>query len=252
MDGTTANSTDPTQEGKAPPPIAAWVLLLVTLGCAGQDPGGASTWVGHTYFATPADPYTYLTRPKNSEVADVMANFIPNFLLRVNGVSNNEVAITVAPAKRQTEPPEQDLCNVTKDVSAEVSGYPNIRIGPTDFPLFLTTPPTKKTQVTAKATVHAFSLSDVLPQGAEPSEAGRFSALVDVREVSSLVTVLEGASPEEMCETFKSKYATECVACPDSQVLCLLFESQEFGATETATSVRSMSESDLDPSCPKP
>jgi hypothetical protein len=251
MDGANTNPTDPAK-GTASMGIVAAALLLATLGCAGQEPGGASTWVGHTYFATPADPYTYLTRPSNSDVADVMASFIPNFLLRVNGLQNGKVAITVAPAKRQTDPPEQDLCNVTLDVDAEVSAYPNIRIGPTDFPLFLTTPPTKKTQITAKTTVRAFSLSDVLPDAAEPSETGRFSALVDVREVSSLVTVLEGASPEEMCETFKSKYATECVACPDAQVLCLLFESREFGATETVTSVRSMSESDLDPSCPKP
>jgi hypothetical protein len=252
MDGATTNSTKPLNPSTASIRIVACVLLFATLGCGESNPGGASTWVGHTYFATPADPYTYLTRPSNSSVADVMANFIPNFLLRVNSAANNEVRITVAPAKRQTDPPEQDPCNVTMDVTAKVSSYPNLQIGPTDFPLAITTPPTKTTQITVRATVHAFSLSDVLPNGAEPSEVGRFSALVDVREVSSLVTVLEGATPEEMCEAFKSKYATECVPCPDSQVLCLPFESQEFGATETATSVRSRSESDLDPSCPKP
>jgi len=229
------------------------IALVLAAGCGeNSQADGPSAWAGHTYFTTPADPYTYLTQPAQSSVAQQMAKFIPNFLLKVNSVSEDTVAITIAPAKKQTNPPEQDPCNATVEVSATVSSYPQIQIGPIDFPLFITNTPKDEPSVTAHATVRRFSLADVLPDGNTTSEKGRLSALVDAREVNSLVTVLQGESPEGVCAAMKETFDTECVPCPDSQVLCLLLEAEGFGAEAAEINVRPMTESDVDPSCPKP
>ena len=226
-------------------------VLTVALGCGNGSPAG-SPWVGHTYLVTPADPYTYLTKPSSSTIAKTLANFIPNFLLQVNGVSGSQFAITIAPAKKQTNPPEQDLCNVSVDVDATMSSYQKIQIGPTDLPIYITNSPEDKPPVTAKTTVRELSLSDVLPNGSTVSETGKFSALVDAREVNTLITIQEGLSGEQVCNLMKDSFATDCVPCPDSQILCLQFEAEALGATETETNVKSMTESDLDSSCPKP
>jgi hypothetical protein len=208
--------------------------------------------VGHIYLASPADPYTFLTKPSNWVAAQQFAEFIPNFLLKVNGASENKVAITVASAKKGTDTPEQDLCNVTVDVRATVSSYPSIQIGPMELPLHVTNSPEGKPSVTAQVTVHEFSLSDVLPNGNAPSEAAKFSALVDARDVVSLINVLKGQPPEAVCTTMQSTFATDCVPCPDSQVLCLLLEAEQFDTSEVEIEVKSTTESDLDPSCPSP
>jgi len=240
---------------KTPTPLGAPLVIAVLLlapGCNQGSTDNSSTWVGHTYLATPADPYTYLTKPRNSSVKELLASFVPNFLLKVHGVSGDKVAITVAPAKQQTDPPEQDLCNVTVEASAKVSSYPAVQLGPMDFPLIITATPDGKPALTAKTDIRGFTLSDVLPRGTEVSETGKLTALVDAREVYSLVTLLQAKSAEDMCQFMKSSFATECVACPDSQVLCILIEADQFGADEVKTDVKLITESDLDPACPRP
>jgi len=234
--------------------LALGVLVLLP-GCGVSDGEGNtanSTWVGHTYLVTPADPYTYLTKPSSSTVAKKLADFVPNFLLRVNGAIDDKVSITVAPAKKQTDPPEQDLCNATVEVEATVPLYPSIHIGPTEIPLYITSTPQGKPPITGRITVKEFSLTDLLPNGSEVSESGRFSALVDAREANTLATIQEGLSAEDLCLILEEDFATECVPCPDSQVLCMLFEAEEIGAIRTETEVKPMAESDLDSSCPQP
>jgi hypothetical protein len=234
-------------------PLAlAGMMISAGCGASGSEGNTANTWVGHTYFVTPADPYTYLTKPASSTVAKKLANFVPNFLLKVNDASDDKVAITVAPAKKQTDSPEQDLCNTTVDVEATTSSYPSIQIGPTEIPLYITSTPSGKPPITGRITVREFSLTDLLPNGSAVSESGRFSALVDAREANTLVTIEEGLSGEELCLILQDEFATECVPCPDSQVLCMLFEAEEIGAIRTETKVKPMTEADLDSSCPKP
>jgi hypothetical protein len=233
-------------------PALIVAVLLLGPGCSQGSTDNPSAWVGHAYLATPADPYTYLTKPRNPSVKELLAKFIPNFLLKVNGASGDEVSLTIAPAKKQTDPPEQDLCNVTVEASAKVSAYPNIQIGPMDLPLVITATPEGEPAMTAKANIRGFALSDVLPKGSTVSESGKLTALVDSREIYTLVTALQGQSAEEMCKLMKSTFNNECVPCPDSQLLCILLEADEFGADEAAIDVKTVAESDRDPSCPKP
>ena len=215
-------------------------------------PEGPSAWVGHAYLVTPADPYTYLTEPQDRTLRRELAKFIPNFLLKVHSATSDQVLLTIAPAVKQTTPPEQDLCTVTVEASATVSSYPKIQIGPMDIPLYVTNAPEGKASVTARIVVREFSLSDILPNGGTVPENGAFSALVDIREVAPLLTNMAGLSPQEVCSVIKDSFATDCVPCPDSQVLCLSFQAEDLGATDADTKVKSISDSDLVPSCPKP
>ena len=227
-------------------------ILVAVAGCGQSQADGPSAWVGRAYLVTPADPYTYLTEPSDRTLTKALATFIPNFLLKVNSVSGGQVELTVAPADKQNTSPEQDLCTVTVEASATVSSYPKIQIGPMDLPLYVTNTPEGEASVTVRTTVREFSLSDVLPSGDVVSETGKFSALVDIRELAPLLINMKGLSPEQVCDVIKSEFTAECTPCPDAQVLCLLFEAENIGATEAATNVKTVSESDLAPSCPQP
>jgi hypothetical protein len=225
---------------------------MVSCGDQASEKQSPSVWVGHTYVATPADPFTYLSSPSNRTAAEQLADFVPNFLLKVTSASADKVTVVIAPAKKQTNPPEQDLCNVTVNAVATVSSYPKMQIGPIDFPLYITNPPTGEDAITAHVTVHEFSFADILPRGSQVSEAGKFSALVDAREIMPLVRAMQGQSAESLCAAMKQSFATECVTCPDSQVLCLHLEAADFGADETTVDVASLTQTDLDAACPKP
>lgn len=227
-------------------------LLIASQGCGQNRSDSASDWVGHAYLVAPADPYTYLTAPDDRTLTKQLAKFIPNFLLRVESATSDRVKLTIAPAVKQTTPPKQDVCNVTVEASAAVSSYPKIQIGPTDLPLYVTNAPEGETPVTARIVVREFSLSDVLPNGSAESETGKFSALVDLREVAPLLTNMEGLSPQQVCNVIKSNYTAECTRCPDSEVLCLSFQADDLGATAANVDVMPMSDSDLGSSCPKP
>jgi hypothetical protein len=229
-------------------------FLIGASGCgqSQSQPEGPSAWAGHAYLVTPADPYTYLTEPKDRTLRKQLAQFIPNFLLRVHSATSDKVLLTIAPAIKQTTPPQQDFCNVTVGASATVSSYPNIQIGPMDIPLYVTNAPEGKASVTARIRVREFLLSDILPTGGTVSESGAFSALVDIREVAPLLVNMAGLSPQQVCDTIKNDFATECAPCPDSQVLCLSFQSEALGATDADITVKPISDSDLVPSCPKP
>lgn len=227
-------------------------LLIAAMGCEQSHSDSASEWVGHAYLVTPADPYTYLTAPDDRTLTKQLARFIPNFLLKVKSTTADKVQLTVAPAIKQTQPPKQDACNVTVEASATVSAYPKIQIGPMDLPLYVTNAPEGGTPVTARVVVREFSLSDVLPKGGTESEAGTFSALVDLREVAPLLTNMEGLTPPQVCNVIKSNYNAQCAPCPDSEVLCLLFQADDLGAIAADIDVKAVADSDLLPSCPKP
>jgi hypothetical protein len=227
-------------------------LLIGALGCEQSRSDSASEWVGHAYLVTPADPYTYLTTPDDRTLTKQLAKFIPNFLLKVKSATADKVQLTLAPAVKQTKPPKQDGCNVTVEASATVSMYPRIQIGPMDLPLYVTNTPEGEAPLTARITVREFSLSDILPKGGTSSETGAFSALVDIREVAPLLLNMEGLTPPQICNVIKSNYTAECAPCPDSEFLCLLFQADDFGAVDADTDVKTVADSDLPPSCPKP
>jgi|GEM_PF-2743184 len=238
-------------------PLALLQTLATVLAAAGcgestAETGTPAAWVGHTYLATPADPYTFLTSPSNSLAAKQMAGFIPNFLLEVTSFSAGVLAITLAPAKKQSDPPEQDLCNITVNAVASVPSYPKVQIGPMDLPLYITNPPTGEGAITAFVTVSGFSLTDVFPDRDRVSESARFGALVDAREVAPLIKLMEGATPEEVCAAMTQSFATECVPCPDGRVLCLRLEAAGFGAEQANAEIIPLAQSDLDSSCPRP
>lgn len=232
--------------------VIGLALSMVTQGCGQSQSTSASDWVGHAYLVTPADPYTYLSVPDDRTLTKQLAKFIPNFLLKVQSATADKVVLTIAPAIKQTTPPKQDACNVTVEASATVSSYPKIQIGPTDLPLYVTNASEGESPVTARIVVREFSLSDVLPSGSTTSESGKFSALVDLREVAPLLTSMEGLTPPQVCNVIKDNYTAECTACPDSEVLCLLFQADDLGATDEDIDVKPVSDSDLGSSCPKP
>ena len=182
-------------------------------------------WVGHTYLLqTTAGNWV-----EPSGIGGDIAPYVPRFLIQVESGSGNSMNLVLGAA---TAAGAQEMCNPTTSATATVS-YPDSVIGPVDFPAYLVNPADEHnaTDIITNPVIADLTLTNVLPDGDTPAEAGLINAVMDARQVAKMFTQLGDNPTEETVCTAVQSYAP-CVACRDGLPWCLPLKATRVGATE--------------------
>ena len=207
---------------------------------------GSSQWVGKTFLLdTPAIGESNWTEP--SGFGSDIGSYVPQFLIGVEAGSGDALTITLATATAGV----QDPCNVTTPVTSSGAEYPNSLIQATAVPVIIMN---TKTLAKVPATVHNFTLKNVLP-GASAATNGELDATVDVADLYSLFYAF-GANPtkDSVCSPTDSTkglpaFGVNCETCPQQNggSYCLTLQAVQIGATLAPSPVKTVLASDIDP-----
>ena len=168
-------------------------------------------------------------------------DFVPTFLLHVNGDDPNDFDVTLGTARGGT----QDACNTTSVVGA-TANPPRSTIGPSQVSLFIQY---ASDSVAVRSTIYDLTIKNVLPTGDEPTDSGELTATLDFRELYPLVTTLIMPTPASVCASFEDTYSAPCVPCPnDGDPFCLTVKATDLAAVRTDTPIEPIDS--VDPSCP--
>lgn len=168
--------------------------------------------------------------------------FVPDFVLSVGSVYGGSLEVTIGTAVGG----QQDFCNPTVRVLADAM-YPNLSIGPIEFSLHIAH---VNEPVQVSTTVHAFTLTNVLPEGDSPAEAGELGGVLDMRDLYPLFTALADPSPDVVCDAISAALGSDCQACPtDGESYCLTVRAGNLGAEVAQTALEPIGPDELAPSC---
>lgn len=216
------------------------LLAPLAIGCGSdsKDPGGSEgpAWEG-TYLID--IPQTAWVEPEG--IGEDVGLFVHQFILDVEGVSATEYSVTMGPAKDGA----QDTCSKTATVSA-TGTPPNLTIGPVEFELFLPAAEGATMEFAdykVIARIPDFTLTNVLPDGDTPAEAGELSATADARDLWPLFYQVLSANPDTVCGTIEQAGGAPCVACDDDEPYCLTMVARGIGAVPFDGSLERISES---------
>jgi hypothetical protein len=217
----------------------AFVVAPFLVACGGDDdepPAESNEWAGHTYALNIGERSWREPRGAINDIKD----YVPQFLLEVQGESPDEFEVLMASGKDD----QQDPCNPT----ASLSGSGNA-VGPGEFLLRIEH---LREDIVVQATLHDWTLTEALPVGGTVSETGLFSATLDGRDVAPLFTQIDSdPTPDELCAALEQlSPPAPCEACPhDGEVYCLTLTAENVGLTEvTGTTITEIDEA-TDPSC---
>jgi hypothetical protein len=206
----------------------------------GGGPSKDAPWVGNTYVLT--IPSANWTQPPN--IGSDIGSFVPQFLIGIGQSSGNTMTVTIGTAENGV----QDPCNVTTQVTADGSGYPNATITVDALPLRIVN---TVSGVVVDATARNFTLTNVLP-GSPAANSRTLSAILDISELYPLFNQVpvESRTPAGVCGVLQQEANTPCVACPTTnQPYCLTLEAVQLGAVEGTPAVMSIASSDVPASC---
>jgi len=209
-------------------------LLAFAAGCTVEE---ENPWNGTTYLLDIESQDWSEPRGIGREIND----FVPSFLLRVDGDAPDAFDVTIGTADLAGE---QDPCNPTNVFGATASP-PAMMLGPTQYSLFIKH---NVDPVAVESTIHDLTMKDVLPDGDTPSSVGEFSATMDFRELHPLFTILVDPTPEQVCTLFEDNYSSPCMPCPnDGEPFCVTVKAIGLGATPWSGAIEPVDA--VDPSC---
>jgi hypothetical protein len=220
--------------------------LLATLAACGDsgDPASGPSskeWVGKTFLLdTPALPPGYWVQPRG--IGGDVGAYVPQFLLGVQAGSGDDLLITLTTTLGQPNPGVQDTCVPTTQVTASGSGYPNIDIQASSFPMRVYD---EKRQVYVNGTAHNLALKNVLPGNQDTSSAS-LVATVDIEDLYSLFTLI-GPNPtkDDVCSTLQAQGNIPCETCAHSgRAYCLTLKAVQVSTTPVATPVQTITAPD--------
>jgi hypothetical protein len=216
-------------------------LLPFALACGSDDEQNDNPWENRSYKLE--IPATHWSEPP--QIGNEIGAFVPAFVLQVSGSAPDDFTVMVGTADATGA---QDLCSVTSEFRASSADRPSVQIGPASLAVHLVHP-TQPVEV--DASIYDMTMTDILPDGATPAEAGEFAAIIDARELYPLFTLLPEPSAEAVCAALDS-YMASCVPCPsDGESFCLPLKAVDLGANEVAGgSVVPVDVATRDPSCP--
>ena len=202
-------------------PLLALALLLS--GCGDDEKTAAShPWAGKTFLLE--IPQERWSDPP--QIGEEIGRFVPQFLISVEGGSGDTLNMAVGTANGGV----QQMCNPTTEIEVDGSGYPEVQIGPSEFPIYLRN---EEEDITVNATVHDFTLTNVLPEGDVPTDDGDLSAVMDVRELYPMFYQIIAPSPDSVCTAMAG--TADCEPCPqDGEIYCLTIQAMYIGASELA------------------
>jgi hypothetical protein len=234
------DDTDDTMTGSTAAPSGG--TATTTTGGTAMDStatgGDASPWTGRTFL---------LTVPENNWISPEgigpeIGPHVPSFMMMVNSGTSSSVEVTVTSADATGA---QEMCTPTTMAPTTAGPYPDVQIGPFDFPVHLKT---QDGSVHVNATIMGMTMKNVLP-GAEPAEDGEVVATLDMREIWPMFTILMAENGDDVCTALES-FGAPCQACPsDSQVYCLTIEAILLGATEVSAPVTPVDAATLPATC---
>ena len=219
-------------------------VILAVAACSGGSSGGGgpakdAAWIGNSYVLT--IPEANWTKPPN--LGGDIGSFVPQFLIGVAQSSGYTMTVTIVTAMNGV----QDSCNVTTQVTADGSGYPDAIITVPALPLRITN---TVSGVVVDTTVRNFTLTNVLP--GTSTKSGDLSAVLDISELYPLFNQIPAASrtPDGVCGVLKSEASTACATCPTTgQPYCLTLEAVQLQAVEGTAPVMSIASSAVPSSC---
>jgi hypothetical protein len=216
--------------------------LLCTVGCSSKEEDKSNPWVGHTYALT--IPEASWTDPPG--VAGEIGSFVPRFAIQVEGASGDQLDVLLGVVDEQGQ---QVTCNPTTATKAVSTGSSGFELGPVSVPIYVENLDDQGMGPKVIGTVYGLKMSNVLPDGATPAEAGTFEGILDAREFYRLFTVLMAQSGQDVCDGVKNMteqagLVVTCGACPnDSEPLCLTLKAANLGATEIDTTLQPIDKS---------
>jgi hypothetical protein len=212
------------------------LLVLSTLaflaGCGDHTPA----WAGKTFLLKV--PAANWSMPRG--IGGDIGAFVPDFLIRVDGGSGDDLKVTLATAPAPAD--VQDPCNPTSGLMVSAATYPNSQIVAPALPMRLVD---TENSIIVNTTIHDFTLTDLLP----PAMEGTLTATVDVSEVYPLFTLIPNATKESVCTQLEA-FGAPCAICAFSnQPYCLTLQAVQLGATPVPTTVSPLAPSGIPASC---
>lgn len=204
-----------------------WLLLTIFPLCAcSSESEPKDPWDGNTYL---------LEVPKNNwseprGIGDEIGEFVPFFMLQATADDDGGYTIKIGTSNSEAE---QDLCTPTSVFEATSGAKGEITIGPGDFPVHLQH---VSEDVAVNATIHDLTISNVFP----PAEEGELTAIMDIRELYPLFTLIPDPSTETVCNALES-FEAPCEVCPfDGKAFCLSLKAVRLGATRIEAAVETV------------
>ncbi len=220
-------------------------VILTVAACSGGSSSGSgpakdAAWIGNTYVLT--IPPANWTQP--ADIGGDIGAFVPQFLIGISQSSGDTMSVMMGTAMNGV----QETCNVTTQVTADGSGYPNATITVPALPLHIVN---TVSGVVVDTTVRNFTLTNVLPNGSTVAKNGGLSAVLDISELYPLFNQIPTSvrTPDGVCKALATANAT-CAACPTSgQPYCLTLEAVQLGAVEGTTPIMPIAASAVPASC---
>lgn len=213
-------------------PLICLPLLGLAGACGTPDDEESNHALSNKGFLLTIETSNWTKPPMAEQISD----YIPQFVVKFGEGSASSMPYVLASSKNGA----QDPCGPTVSGTTTVEPF---GLGPVEFPLHLVHPDTTK-NLTANTTVHGFTLTDVIPDGATLAQ-GSLTANVDIRQVYKLFTMIgiggqSPDNPEVVCNQFQAEAdqaGTTCGPCSDGQPYCLPLQADFLSATETPMAI---------------
>lgn len=202
-----------------------------------DDTGGASEWEGKTYLLTIPD--ANFSDPRG--VGDDIGPYVPQFLMEVTSVDGNDVELVIGAAIDD----QQDMCTPTTTATGEAD-YPDIEIGPVDFPMHIEH---ENQPVAVDTTIYDMTFKNLLPEDGEVPRDGEFVGTMDFREVAPMLTLANPRTPERVCDLLLDQLGAECQGCSDDDPFCLTLTAILLGAEESDLELERISADEVGEDC---
>jgi|GEM_PF-6111405 len=192
--------------------LAVFVVGPLVAGCSSDSnkptsPSG-SAWAGKTYLLNIPD--TRWKKP-SGDVGREVGQFVPKMIFTLENATDG-VDVLLGTSDEQGV---QNMCSPTVETKA---AEPEKQIGPVTTKLHIT----NDIGSSLFATAHDLTLTNILSETPEATtQAGQFTARLDVREVYSLFHELGNPTADVVCDTLQNSFEISCIACPDGQTYCL-------------------------------
>jgi hypothetical protein len=201
-------------------------------------------WAGKTFLLdTPQINASAWTQPKG--IGSDLGAYVPQFLIAVAAGAGDALTVTLATASDGT----QDACNPTTQVTMSGASAPSSTISVDSVPLRIKNP-TDASSIPqlVTATAHNFTLTNILP-GTSGAPTGTLDAVMDIADLYPLFYVVQNPTKDTVCTTLEA-LGTPCQVCAHNGLkYCMTLHAVQIGASESSTSVKAVSTSDIPSSC---
>lgn len=163
---------------------------------------------------------------KPAGVGSEIGTYVPSFAFEVESVDGNELDVLLGTVDGE----EQDPCGKTHAIEGSVEQNPHFDLGPVDFETVVTGP-----EKSVIATIYGLGIEGDFTENGGKIRYGRFTGVIDIREIYELFNKLPNPTAELICQTAPT-LGFQCEACPtDDESFCITVVAENLSINEVSS-----------------